>query len=125
MYNYKHNYVWDIRYTTIHTFMFGPPTEVLGDPAKMQLTVKPLKGDNFKAVLYIIIRTFDMNIIIMIVIIIISSSSSIYIYTYVYALYTQSCTSKGSGRRGVGSFCKRFLCFNIMPCRHMPLLAHS
>ena len=33
--------------------------------------------------------------------------------------------SKGIWRRGVSSFCKKFLCFNTMPCRHMPLLVHS
>ena len=51
---------------------------------------------------------------------------------------TQSCTSKGIGRQGIGSFCKEFLRVNTMPCRHwrqgtvskhrnsfhMPLLLH-
>ena len=36
----------------------------------------------------------------------------------------QSCTSKGKGRQGIGSFCKKFLCFSTMPCRQMPLLAY-
>ena len=33
--------------------------------------------------------------------------------------------SKGIWRQGVSSFCKKLLCFNTMPCRHMPLLVHS
>ena len=37
----------------------------------------------------------------------------------------QSCTSKGIGRQGTGSFCKEFLCFNTTPCRPTPLLVHS
>ena len=36
----------------------------------------------------------------------------------------QSYTSKGIQRQGIGSFCKEFLCFDTMSCRHMPLLAH-
>jgi len=34
------------------------------------------------------------------------------------------CTSKGTGRQGMGSFCKQFLCFKTMPCRPIPLVAH-
>ena len=33
-----------------------------------------------------------------------------------------SCMSRGTGRQGVGSSCKRFLCFNTAPCLPMPLL---
>ena len=33
---------------------------------------------------------------------------------------TQSCTSKGVGRQGIGSCCKQFLCCNTTPCRPMP-----
>ena len=36
----------------------------------------------------------------------------------------QSCTSKGIGRQGIGSFCKEFICFSTMLCRPMPSLAH-
>ena len=36
----------------------------------------------------------------------------------------QSCTSQGIGRQGICSFCKNILCFNTMPCRHMPLFVH-
>ena len=36
----------------------------------------------------------------------------------------QSCTSKGIGRRGVGSFCREILGFSTMPCRPVPLLVH-
>ena len=36
----------------------------------------------------------------------------------------QSYTSKGIWRHGDRLFCKKFLCFNTMPCRHMPLLVH-
>ena len=37
---------------------------------------------------------------------------------------TQSYTSKGIWRQGMGSFCKEFLRFNTMPRRHLPLLVH-
>ena len=40
------------------------------------------------------------------------------------AQLTQSYTSKGIGRRGIGSLCKEILCFITMPCLHMPLLVH-
>ena len=33
----------------------------------------------------------------------------------------QSYISKGIGQKGIGSFCKEFLCFSTMRCRHMPL----
>ena len=36
----------------------------------------------------------------------------------------QSYISKGIWRQGNRLFCKEFLCFNTMPCRHMPLLVH-
>ena len=36
----------------------------------------------------------------------------------------QSCTGKGIGRRGAGSFFQRFLCFDATPCRPTPWLAH-
>ena len=39
-------------------------------------------------------------------------------------LLLQSYISKGIWRQGIGSFCKEFLCFNTMPCRHMPLIVH-
>ena len=32
--------------------------------------------------------------------------------------------SKGKRRQGIGSFCRDFLRFNNMPCRHAPLLVH-
>ena len=44
--------------------------------------------------------------------------------TVYHASGAQSYISKGIHRQGVGSFCKEFLCFNTMPCRHMPFLAH-
>ena len=37
---------------------------------------------------------------------------------------SQSYTSKGIWRLGIGLFCKEFLCFDTVPCRHMPLLVH-
>ena len=37
---------------------------------------------------------------------------------------TPSCTSRCPGRQGMDSFFKQSLCFNIVPCRHMPLLVH-
>ena len=42
------------------------------------------------------------------------------------ATKNQSYKSKGIWRQGVGSFCKEFLCFNTMPCRHIcPYLCTS
>ena len=38
--------------------------------------------------------------------------------------HTQSYTSKGVGRQGIGSLCKQLLCFSSMPCRLMALLVH-
>ena len=38
-------------------------------------------------------------------------------------LQSQSYTSKGTSRQGIGSFGKKLTCFSTMPCRHMPLLA--
>ena len=37
----------------------------------------------------------------------------------------RSVWSNGIWRQGVRSFCKKFLCINTMPCRHMPFLVHS
>ena len=37
---------------------------------------------------------------------------------------TQSRTSQGIGRQGLGSFCKQSPCFSTMPCRQMPFLVH-
>ena len=36
----------------------------------------------------------------------------------------RSYTSKDIWRQGIGSFCRETLCFNTMPCRHMPWLVH-
>ena len=32
----------------------------------------------------------------------------------------RSCTGKGVGRQGAGSFCKHLLCFSTTPCHPMP-----
>ena len=41
------------------------------------------------------------------------------------AAHSRSCIiRKGIRRQGVGCFCKDCLCFDTMPCRHMPLLVH-
>ena len=37
---------------------------------------------------------------------------------------TQSCTSKGIWRQGIGSFVRNSCVFDIMPCCHTPLLVH-
>ena len=37
------------------------------------------------------------------------------------SMKTQSCTSQGIGRQGIGSFCKEFLYISTIPCRPMPL----
>ena len=44
---------------------------------------------------------------------------------YYHTKSCQSYISKGIWRQGIGSLVKEFLCFNTMPCRHMPLLVHS
>ena len=36
--------------------------------------------------------------------------------------FMQRCTSKGTGRQGMGSFCTRVLCFNTMTSRPVTLL---
>ena len=41
-----------------------------------------------------------------------------------FVIFSQSYTRTGVWRQGIGSFCKELLCFDTMPCRHMPLLVH-
>ena len=45
-------------------------------------------------------------------------------YITVARYMLRSCTSKGIGRLGVGSFCNEIPCFNTTPCRPTPFLAH-
>ena len=48
----------------------------------------------------------------------------IYICIYTYLYICQSYISKGIRRQGKRLFCKGFLRFNTMTCRHMLLLGH-